>query len=438
MKKESMNDEALLDRFMNEQFAHNGVSVSFPEDIAALKAEDLKPAPCRDRMDLRRMPTLTIDPLDANELDDAVSMMRTRTGYLLGIHIADLAAFVEPGSRLDEIAAERGCSIYLPDRTVPMLPPAVKERCSLEPNVDRNAVSVLVDLTKEGRVRKYMVTKSLIRSRVRGVYAEVNSIFSGSATPKVLARYRDFIAPLWDMKGLSEKLRKERAAAGADVSPTEEVKVSLCGGEVRLNPCRQGAAEMLIEEMMVLCNSLIARFCLENRIPCLFRTQEEKNVLAKYEARCGRHAELAIENGGYTHFTSPLRRLCDCRVHQALSDWLNGASAEELGEKYSEEYMEEAALLATKRFRRAQTMQFLSSQFCYARYFSRRCLEVYSGKVVGYNRQNLPILCMEEYPIRILGSLALNARIGERFSFRIAADMDTRRLFAQTPVRAAA
>ncbi|MBQ6610431.1 MAG: RNB domain-containing ribonuclease [Oscillospiraceae bacterium] len=439
MKTVLITDEMLLDKFMDEQFEKNTISVSFPEDVASLLAQDLTPAPCKNRMDLRRLPCLTIDCDDVRDMDDAVSLVRTKTGYLLGVHIADVAAYVRPGSRLDEIAAERGSSIYLANRTIPMLPPVLsQDLCSLNPNEDRNALSVLIDITKDGQVRRYMVTKSLIRSRVKGVYSEINSIFSRNASPAVVSKYRSFIPALWDMKGLTEKLRRKRCAAGANTAPSEEVKITVQNGEIQLALHRQGASELLIEEFMVLCNSLVAEYCQSNHIPCLFRTQDKKNTLAKYEPCCGRHADLAIEDTGYLHFTSPIRRYSDCVVHQTVSAWLDGASAEELNARYNREYMEEVALIATKRFRRAKAMQLVHSKFCFTRYFACRREELYLGRVIGYNKQQRPILCMDAYPIHVLGDLALRAQIGEKFSFRISADVDNRKLYAELPRRVAA
>ena len=136
--------------------------------------------------------------------------------------------------------------------------------------------------------------------------------------------------------------------------------------------------------------------------------------------------------------TSPIRRLCDLRVAQLLTEWLDGASAEELNARYCKEYMEEVALIATKRFRRAQEMQRAHNRFCYTRYFACRGQDLYLGRVIGYNKQQRPIICMDAYPIHVLGSLALNARIGEQLSFHIAADTENRKLYAEMIGRVAA
>ncbi len=426
-----MTDEVLVNKFMEEQFAHNSISADFPEDIASLTAQDLNPAPCRCRMDLRRMPTLTIDCDETKDMDDAISLVQTADGYLLGVHIADVSAYVVPGSRLDEIASERGASIYLANQTIHMLPPVLsQDLCSLNPNQDRNALSVLIRMTKSGKVLDYSICKSLIRSRVKGVYSEVNSIFAHTASEQVLNKYRPFISSLWEMSRLAQLLREQRRAAGVDVSATEEVKASVINGEIQLRLHKQGVSELLIEELMILANSLVAKSCLANNLPCLYRTQEERDTMAKYTPGFTRHAELAIECGGYTHFTSPIRRRADCFVHQVLSDWLNGESAEALHEKYSDELVEEMAMIATKKMRRAQTMQKLDRQFCFTRYFAGRYQNIYLGRVIGFNRQKLPIICLESYPIHVLGSLALGAKIGERYSFHIVANDSTHRLYA--------
>ena len=431
MKTDRMTEEKALDSFMEQQFAHNSISAAFPADIASLRAEDLKPAPCRERIDLREMAVLTLDCDETRDMDDAVSLEQTEQGWLLGIHIADVAAYVTPGSRLDEIATERGASIYLPNRTLPMLPPVLsQDLCSLNENRDRNALSLLIGITRAGSVLDYRLCKSRIRSRVKGVYSEVNSIFSHTAARETLRKYRPFLSRLWDLKRLADALRERRCRLGADVAPGEEVKAAVVGGEIQLRLQRQGEAEMLIEELMILANSLVAQTCLTNGLPCLYRTQEEKNRLAGYTPDFTRHSSLAIRGTGYTHFTSPIRRRADCFVHQVLTDWLNGESAEKLRRKYSPELVEEMALIATKRLRRAQTMQLMSLQFCCSRYFAVQSQTVYRGTVVGFNRQKLPILCLEAFPIYVLGSLSLGAQIGERYAFHIAVNDATRKLYA--------
>ena len=437
MKSIRISEEAYLNHFMSKQFVDNNIQPEFPADIAALTAGDLKPAPCRKRMDLRHVPCLTIDGSDTKDMDDALSMTKTENGFQLGVHIADVASFVTPGSRLDEVAMMRGSSIYLANRTIPMLPPCLSnDLCSLNPNTDRYAMSVLIDVTNDGQIGEYTITKSVIRSRVKGAYHEVNRILSFKASQTEIDKYREVLDPLFDLNKLAKILRDKRCKAGANVNQNNEVKATLRDGEVELTTCDHGDAEILVEEMMVLANSLVAKYCHENELPCLYRVQEEKQTLARYDRRFTRHAELAIGNQGYyTHFTSPIRRISDTIVHQILTDWLNGATTTELNSKYCESCMEECALFATKRLRRAKTMQDLCSNFCYACYFSRHCRESYRGCVIGFNNKGFPVICMDEYPIHVLGDFQLDAHVGDHYVFRIAAEFDTRKLYAQTPVR---
>lgn len=437
MTTERISVEALLNDFMAKQLSAANIAVSFPEDIALLRKDELKPAPCRSRLDLRATPCLTIDCDDTKDMDDAVSLERIPGGYELGVHIADVSAFVTPGSRLDEEAANRGSSIYLANQTIPMLPPVLSnELCSLNPNADRLAISILIDLTENGTVLGYKVAKTVIRSRVKGTYSEINALLAGTASARVAAKYSAFTERLHAMRALSEALLEVRRGTGANVTPTEEVRVSVRGDEVRLTVRTQGAAESLIEEFMVLANALIARYFYDNSLPCLYRTQRQRHTLAQYQAAPDLHAELALEH--YVHFTSPIRRLSDLRIHQILTDWLDGMSIDALRTKHGGAYLQASADLATKRARRAQALQKLCSDFCYSHYFSRHYRSVYTGRVVGFSRTNQPILRIDEYPVRVLGNAALKAAIGDAYLFNVYANTQTRRLFATKALKLSA
>ena len=195
-----MSDEMWANEFssfVDKQLECANVRVKFPHAILCAPRDGLVPSPCSSRIDLRDTPCFTIDCSSTKDMDDAVSVEKTAIGYALGVHIADVAAYVKPGSSFDTCAMERGTSHYLPDRTIPMLPPVLSaDLCSLNPCEDRLAVSVLVTLDANGAVVGYEVVKSTIRSRVKGVYDEVNAILEGVATPEVSSKYAAVIDQL--------------------------------------------------------------------------------------------------------------------------------------------------------------------------------------------------------------------------------------------------
>ena len=421
--------ETRLNDLMRKQFESNSVPCAFPEDIDNLTAADLEVVPCENRVDLRHLPCLTIDCDHTKDMDDAISLLHIDGGYELGVHIADVSAYVTPGSFLDEVATERGSSIYLENnKTIPMLPQVLSnDLCSLNPNQDRNVISVLIRMTEDGTVQSYDIMKAVIHSRMKGVYSEINSIFARTASPEIIEKYDELIPMLQDLRTISERLMEKRRENGANICADDEVIINLDGDNISLELIKRGCSEALIEELMVLANRTVAEYCFNNDLPCLYRTQLEKNSLAQYKPHVDSHFELGLEY--YVHFTSPIRRLADLRVHQVLTDWLGGMSLDELHDIY-DEFIEESAEIATKRFRRAQTMQKISRDFCYSCYFSKRYRDIYVGKIVGYTKTHQPIIRMDDFPINVLGSAALSACTGDKIAFHVSADVSNRKLYA--------
>ena len=170
---------------------------------------------CEGRMDLRALPIFTIDSAETKDIDDAISLTRTSDGgFELGVHIADVSNYVKPGTELDNEAFSRATSVYYADQVVPMLPKALSNGiCSLNENELRLAFSCLMRLDKEGNLTDYRFVKSIIRSRVKGVYSEINALLAGTADAEIKAKYADVIDQLPAMKelyGHRARLRKGR------------------------------------------------------------------------------------------------------------------------------------------------------------------------------------------------------------------------------------
>lgn len=329
------------------------------------------------RLDLRLLPTVTIDDEDAKDLDDAVSLERKEDGYRLGVHIADVSYYVKEGSALDREAARRGTSVYFPDRVIPMLPPELSNGiCSLNAGAPRLAVSVLMDLDSEGKVEKYSFSPSIVCIDERMTYSDVNRILQGDSYLE--KRYSRFVQVFRDMAELAESLKAKRRRRGAlDFNfPEAKVKLDGQGKPLEIIVKRGGRAESIIEEFMLLCNEVIATHFFRLKTPFVYRVherpEEEKlyalrdfftlfdikleGALEKVSPRQfqkimeevkGTPAERIINyvllrslpqahysvsplghfglaTKYYTHFTSPIRRYPDLLVHRILRKTLQG------------------------------------------------------------------------------------------------------------------
>jgi ribonuclease R len=167
------------------------------------------------RLDLRDKPIFTIDGADTKDIDDAISVERTKTGYLLGVHIADVSHYVQPKSQLDNEAFKRGTSVYYANRVIPMLPKELSNGiCSLNPQEDRLAFSCLCELDKQGNITEYKFAKTVIRSRVKGVYSEINSLLAGSDDAELKEKYAEVSGQLPIIKELADILYKNKKNRG--------------------------------------------------------------------------------------------------------------------------------------------------------------------------------------------------------------------------------
>ncbi|HWP50523.1 MAG TPA: ribonuclease R [Clostridia bacterium] len=326
------------------------------------------------RLDLRHEPIFTIDGADTKDIDDAVSLNRTETGWHLGVHIADVSHYVTPNSPLDAEAFHRGTSVYFAESVIPMLPPALSNgACSLNPQEDRLAFSALMTLDHDGALTGFRFAKTVIRSRVKGVYAEVNRILAGEQDTQLNEKYYEVKPQLFEMAQLAKLLQKRRTERGSlGLSSTEsKIIVDVNGVAADVLPRVQGEAERLIEELMLIANEAAATLALEQQLPFVYRVHEtpspEKlaalkelldtvglpsgkvlpgvrpvalsNILqraqqtpyavlinsamlrsmqkARYNEKNLGHYGLALAN--YTHFTSPIRRYPDLAIHRILS-----------------------------------------------------------------------------------------------------------------------
>ena len=193
----------------------HGAVTEFPPEVLkeAKKIEEggIQEFNFNNREDFRSLPVFTIDSSESKDLDDAVSVQKTDKGYVLGVHIADVSHYVKGNSETDKEALRRGTSIYYADKVIPMLPKELSNGiCSLNPDENRLTLSAVIDLSETGEIISYRFCKSVIKSRVKGVYSEINSILDGSAENEILEKYSEVINEIPVMNELSDLLLKKR------------------------------------------------------------------------------------------------------------------------------------------------------------------------------------------------------------------------------------
>jgi len=316
------------------------------------------------REDLRNQFIVTVDPDDARDFDDAINVEKfPNGGWQLGVHIADVAEYVEPGSALDREARRRGNSVYLPDRVIPMLPERLSNGvCSLKPEVDRLTHSIFIQFDKRGLAKSARFARSVIRSAHRLTYKEAYAILTSPPRDRLGER----LHLAWELAALLRRKRFEHGALELDF-PEVKVWVDTQGKPVRLERVENDESHQLIEEFMLAANEAVARELKKRAIPTIYRVHEnpDPEKLAEYrefalsfgykvgdlthrselqrllaEIR-GKPEEQALKVGllkslkrarydpqprghyglaktNYLHFTSPIRRYADLVVHRAL------------------------------------------------------------------------------------------------------------------------
>ena len=231
----------------------------------------------KNRLDLRDEIIFTIDGADSKDLDDAVSIEKLDNGHFnLGVHIADVSYYVKEGSALDNEAYERGTSIYFADSVIPMLPKDLSNGiCSLNPNEDRLAFSVLMELGNTGEILSYEFKKSVIKSRVKGVYHEINQILDGSESEDIREKYKEVRDNIFLMAELADLLTKKRYERGSLNLDTSECKIICEDEKINIKPYIRGKSEIIIEEFMIKANEAAAMFAQKNKIPFIYRIHDD-------------------------------------------------------------------------------------------------------------------------------------------------------------------
>lgn len=424
------------------------IRARFPEEVReeAKKLEDaaVSEADTKGRLDLRSLPIFTIDSASTKDIDDAISLTRTpEGGFELGVHIADVSHYVRPGTETDNEAFRRATSVYYADQVVPMLPKALSNGiCSLNEGELRLAFSCLMRLDNNGELTDYRFVKSVIRSRVKGVYSEINALLAGSTDPELQAKYAEVSEQLPAMKelyGHRARLRRERGCMDIE---SGEVKLILDeeGRCIDVQKRTSGESEAMIEEFMLLANQCAAHFARVKQIPFVYRVHEEPNAeklerlhalltacgindhfakdvpapkelsailegvrgtayeqiintgmlrcmsKAQYEAKPKGHYGLVLKD--YAHFTSPIRRYPDLAIHRILTDLLSGTDKETMTLRYTD-FVEQASKQSSEREVIAMQIE-RKAEDCYKAEYARRHLgESYEGSISGVTQRGL-------------------------------------------------
>ena len=350
-----------------------GFSTSFPKNVeeeAEKLPETLDEKDHLGRDDFRKRNTITIDPTTARDFDDAVDVEILKDGtFQLGVHIADVSHVVRQDSAMDIEARIRGTSVYFPDRVIPMLPEKVSNGiCSLNPRVDRLAMSVIMHISRDGEVRDYSVHNSVIHSKERMTYEDVQLMIDGD--PAVIARFRHILPEIRKINTLAiilQKKRQERGAIDFDL-PEPVLTYDEMGSVLGIAKSVRHFSHRIIEEFMILANEVVARHMEIREIPSIYRIHEdpdpgkvadfaelvagfglrfhpkratpaefqkfissisgrpEERMLSYLMLRSFKQAIYSADNIGhfglasdaYMHFTSPIRRYPDLVVHRIL------------------------------------------------------------------------------------------------------------------------
>ena len=446
------------------------LAVEFPEEVYAEiehLGTEVAEADKKGREDLRDLLTITIDGADAKDLDDAVSLKRLGNGnFVLGVHIADVSHYVRENTALDKEAYARGTSVYLVDRVIPMLPHKLSNGiCSLNPHVDRLALSCLMEVNGRGEVVSHRILESIINSDYRMTYTAVREILE-DGTPALLEQYAEILPMLEDMEELRQILGEKRRKRGSVNFDLPESKIILDenGKPIDIKPYEKSIATNMIEEFMLVCNETIAENSFWQEMPFMYRSHQEpdedklekmeqflrgfgyylrkkdgeihprelQKVLQKAEEtdeeriitrmvlRSMMQARYTAENGGhfglaakyYCHFTSPIRRYPDLEIHRMIKKMLHG----ELDEKASAYYrrkMPDWAKHCSKQERVAEDAERDTDALKKVEFMEDKVGQIYEGIISGVTNWGIYV----ELPNTIEGMVALSQMDDDYYEF---------------------
>ena len=391
------------------------------------------------RKDIRDWQMVTIDGEDAKDLDDAVSVTRDGGDYILGVHIADVTNYVQENSALDREARERGTSVYLADRVIPMLPHVLSNGiCSLNEGEDRLALSCIMTVNKKGIVIDHEIAETVIHVDRRMSYTSVNKILTETDCTE-RETYRELVPMFEQMSELSSIIRERRQTRGSIDFDFPETKLVLDGNGRPLDimPYERNAAHKIIEDFMLLANETVAEDYYWQELPFVYRIHEapeegklralatfinnfgfsmhigvnevrpkevqkllsriegspQEAMITRLALRSMKQAKYTPENTGhfglaanyYTHFTSPIRRYPDLQIHRIIKDNLHGRMKEEKIEHYRS-ILPDVTKHASETERRAEEAERETVKLKKTEYMQEHIGEVFEGVISGITK----------------------------------------------------
>ncbi len=419
--------------------------VEFPERVmnqAERVGKAVSEADMAGRMDLRDWQMVTIDGEDAKDLDDAVSLIKVEQGYRLGVHIADVSNYVQEKSALDREALNRGTSVYLADRVIPMLPHKLSNGiCSLNAGEDRLALSCIMTINDKGDVTDHIIAETVIRVNERMSYTSVSNILEEQNLPvkEESDKYKELTPMFILMAELSSILREKRRQRGSIDFDFPETKIILDqkGKPVEIKPYDRNVATKIIEDFMLMANETVAEEYFWRELPFLYRTHEQPDeekirklstfinnfgyhmhvgnseikpkevqkllgrvegtpqeaLISRLALRSMKQAKYTPENSGhfglaakyYTHFTSPIRRYPDLQIHRIIKENIRGRMEKERIAHY-EKILPEVAAQSSVTERRAEEAERETIKLKKAEYMQSHIGDIFDGVISGLTK----------------------------------------------------
>ena len=445
------------------------IPMEFPDKVLAAAArtpEEVTEADVAGREDFRSWQIVTIDGPDAKDLDDAVSLTKTESGYTLGVHIADVSHYVVESSAMDKEALLRGTSVYLADRVIPMLPERLSNGiCSLNAGTDRLTLSCVMEFDLSGKIVDHRIVKSVIRVGERMSYPDVRAILEDDA-PALKERYKDYVDLFFRMLELSKLLKKRRERRGAiDFDfPEAKIIVDSSGHPTDIVAEEENCATRIIEEFMLAANETVAEEFCRRDMPFVYRIHEEPDVekvdhvlalirqagghvktakariqpkevraaleeikgrpeermisrlmlrsmqQARYSPDCAGHFGLAAKY--YCHFTSPIRRYPDLQIHRIITDVLDGRMTPEK-ERHYRSIMSSVAERSSVTERQAVECERETVKLKMTQFMAERIGESFTGVISGTTDWGIYV----ELPNTVEGLVRISAMEGDQFYY---------------------
>jgi len=444
--------------------------VEFSEKIlnqAQRAARDVSDADRAGRKDIRDWQMVTIDGEDAKDLDDAVSVVKNGENYILGVHIADVTNYVQENSAIDREALERGTSVYLVDRVIPMLPHALSNGiCSLNAGEDRLALSCIMTVNPKGMVIAHEIAETVIHVDERMSYTSVKKILEDRDANEI-KRYEKLVPMFEQMQELSGILREQRKRRGSIDFDFPETKMVLDenGKPVEIRPYERNVATKMIEDFMLLANETVAEDYFWQELPFVYRTHEapdddkirtlatfinnfgysmhvganevkpkevqkllgkvegtpEEALISRLALRSMKQARYTPENTGhfglaanyYTHFTSPIRRYPDLQIHRIIKDNLRGRMDAKRIEHY-QGILPEVTKHSSEMERRADEVERETIKLKKVEYMQAHIGEVFEGVISSITKWGMYV----ELPNTVEGLVHVINMVDDHYEYQ--------------------